>query len=710
MARKSAPQEGFRMGLDHPPPPDYYHRDHQQRTHRVKTPLPTTEQTGGAGWSSRMDESYNARWMHSDLPDEDEPTFARTVQPPWAFMSNLDVSDEISMSRVAQYFNARFNVLSWTHETLAVHLHLTEDEAREVGRMYDESCGSALLTDMLKWFAAFHNSPTRRIALSAEKLASIVTIHVREPRKYPGAYAYEVRQWEETKRKFNPYSEAAAVVPTRKPRAAVHRRKDTLVEKPKTVKKTEKGAVAVCRITDGEDEDFVVEKPKTARKSRKKALPSHVDTDSDEVEIIEKPKPGRKSKKKVPTSRIIPDSDEVEIIEKPQPIKKSKKKTSTSRVVPDSDEVEIIEKPQPPKKTKRKVPTRRSRQDSDEEEIPEPPKRTESFPSKAVKESNPYNVVQDRRIRKRESTTTSLKAPRSPRTPPCYKVEDEEAATVFGGDVEDELDQEDLYSASDIAVASDNDMTKTRSASSKAPNPTPATKRAARIRVEKGPSSSSEQEDDEPILSAKAKLGKRKQTKISLSPPPTGARRRRASTVQTNDMYRNVPASIRKRQVETKFEADSSGSDANYDPGQKARSKSKSKSTPKRNTRERRSSQPASMDMAPPPREQARESTQETQVENEERTTNRQREHPGSSTSDSGEVPYVNVFQEPAIDYSSFGYRTTRAGRELSSTPKFRRFSSIATSPFLSSDPHNLTNTSRTTIHLTKNKFLNWGG
>ncbi|CAG8977045.1 hypothetical protein HYALB_00005752 [Hymenoscyphus albidus] len=644
MARKSAPQEGFRMGLDHAPQPDYYHRDHQQRTHRVKTPLPTTEQTGGAGWSSRMDEAFNSRWMHSDLPDEDEPTFNRTVQPPWAFMSNLDVTDELSMSRVAQYFNARFHVLSWTHETLAVHLHMTEDEAREVARMYDESCGSALLTDMLKWFAAFHNSPTRRIALSAEKLASIVTIHVREPRKYPDAYAYEVRQWEETKKKFNPYSEAAAVVPTKKLRAVVHRRRDTLVEKPKTVKKTEKGAVAVCRITDDEDEDFVVEKPKTVRKSRKNAPPSRVESDSDEVEIIEKPKPARKSKKKVPTSRIVPDSDEVE----------------------------VIEKPQLPKKTKKKVPTRRAKQDSDEEEIPEPPKQItktpkESFSSKAVKESKGHDEVQDRRNRKRETTTTSAKAPRSPRTPPCYKVEDEEAAaTVFGGDVEDELDQDDLYSASDIAVATGADMTKPRSASSKTLNPTPATKRPARIRVEKGPSSSSEEEDDEPILSAKGKLGKRKQTKISLSPPPTGARRRRASTVQANDMNARVPASIRKRQVETKFEASSSGSDANYDPGRKAKSKSKSKSTPKGKTKERRSSQPASMDMAPPPHEQARQSTQGPQGENEEQTTTTPREHPGSSTSDSGELPYVNVFQEPSIDYSSFGYRTTRAGREYS--------------------------------------------
>lgn len=175
----------------------------------------------------------------------------RTLQPPWVFMANLDITDGESMQRVAQYFYYKLHHDS--NEDLVTMLGLDEVEAREVQRMYVESQESELLQGMLKWFGAFHDQAERRLIKNAETLSRAVTIHVREPKQYTVGYEHAKILWEKVLKGVDPHVENK-----RKKVSAPRQPKKTTpsVAKPKTVKKTGGAKVATCRIVvEDEDED-----------------------------------------------------------------------------------------------------------------------------------------------------------------------------------------------------------------------------------------------------------------------------------------------------------------------------------------------------------------------------------------------------------------------------------------------------------------------
>ena len=116
------------------------------------------------------------------------------MQGPWTFFANLDLYDGDSMRRLAKYFHYRFNSIDARNDA---DMHeLSPVEMREMSRMFDESVGNTLLTDMLVWYSSFKDGHYRQLLYRAQELAENVNNTVRLPKLYPEDYAKEVSLWD----------------------------------------------------------------------------------------------------------------------------------------------------------------------------------------------------------------------------------------------------------------------------------------------------------------------------------------------------------------------------------------------------------------------------------------------------------------------------------------------------------------------------------
>jgi hypothetical protein len=73
---------------------------------------------------------------------------------------------------------------------------LDTTEKIEMNRMFEESVGNELLTEMLIWFTTFRDGPERQLLNRAQELAGRVNNFVRNPSVYPVDYAKEKMLWD----------------------------------------------------------------------------------------------------------------------------------------------------------------------------------------------------------------------------------------------------------------------------------------------------------------------------------------------------------------------------------------------------------------------------------------------------------------------------------------------------------------------------------
>jgi hypothetical protein len=141
---------------------------------RTTEPAPTTERTASHNWASKIEEVNLSRWMKVD---DQGPSIGTSIQPPWKYFANLDLWDGDLMCRLANYFNLRLakpdNPKNVDYFNL---LKFDKNEYREAERMFEESLENQLLTDMLRWFAWFHDAHERKVSSVAEELANLVTV------------------------------------------------------------------------------------------------------------------------------------------------------------------------------------------------------------------------------------------------------------------------------------------------------------------------------------------------------------------------------------------------------------------------------------------------------------------------------------------------------------------------------------------------------
>ncbi|KAG9237891.1 hypothetical protein BJ875DRAFT_353634, partial [Amylocarpus encephaloides] len=153
----------------------------------------TNKPTATDGWTTKVDEVGKSRWM------KEEKGRGTEVQPPWSFFANIDILDGKSLKRIAQFFDMRIiHKTPLTEADCYSLLEFTATERREVERMYAESRGNRLLTEMLWWYAQFHTQSDRKLTFRARALLAFVTSNVRHPHLHKVEYAKEMASWKAT--------------------------------------------------------------------------------------------------------------------------------------------------------------------------------------------------------------------------------------------------------------------------------------------------------------------------------------------------------------------------------------------------------------------------------------------------------------------------------------------------------------------------------
>ncbi|EPE35987.1 hypothetical protein GLAREA_05325 [Glarea lozoyensis ATCC 20868] len=162
-----------------------YYRAYQRFTVSPIQPRPSGTPTADYGYGTKAEEVDHSRWIN-------EP--GTGVQSAWGYFANLDTSDGDSMRRLAKYFHYRLNKINGRNDSAMYALDLTE--MMEMNRMFEESVGNELLTEMLTWFTTFRDGPERQLLNRAQELARMVNNFVRNPTVYPVDYSKEKALWE----------------------------------------------------------------------------------------------------------------------------------------------------------------------------------------------------------------------------------------------------------------------------------------------------------------------------------------------------------------------------------------------------------------------------------------------------------------------------------------------------------------------------------